>query len=276
MHRAIGLIVLGGASLELLACESFELRMRPDAGGPTQEDGAAGPLPPPVQGIAPAGAVLGELRNMFGGDCQTWAMLDGEGKVSELAFTLPMATVNGIPSTTKVDVIFYIELPDVVKEQTLFKSLDYTYLPAGHVPAGVYDTPHWEWHLSKFTKDERASVDCSDPTMPAADAIPQNWIVFPECLAGTGHHGYDLAAPEYNRERFTKGNYISYYHGFLGGLEPQATRDLLSARADIELNDAPKMQKVGTKGLYPSKAKMRYDAASATYVITYSGWSMVE
>jgi hypothetical protein len=267
------LVVL--ACMPCLACDELTLPVRPgDEGGVT--GGGDGGTGNEGNMLHPPGAIMGEKQTQFGGDVETWAMLDGAGKVSELSFTLPMATVTGIPASTSVDVVWYIKLPDPVLQQTVFRSLDYSYLPAGHVPAGVYDTQHWEWHLSALTKEERDALDCSDKTMPPPEAIPDNWIVFPECIQKIGFHGFDLAAPEYNREKFTKGNYLSYYHGIFSGVEPQITRELLNSRADVPFNPSPRPKKFGKSGLYPTKFKSKFDTNSATYIFTYYDFVQVE
>lgn len=264
----------------LSACDQLTLPKPPDGGAaaPGGGDGGtadSGPLTS-AQGVVPSGALLGGTKNQFGGETQTWAIVDGAGKLTELNFALPMATVNGIPATASSDVIWFLELPQVVKEQTIFRSLDFTYLPAGHAPAGVYDTPHWEWHVSTYTEAERAAVDCSDSTAPNPDSVPANWVAFPACLVGAGQHAYDLTAPEFNKERFTKSRKNFYYRGKFVGLEPSVARDVVIQRADIAFDDSPTMKVVGAKGLYPRKFKGRFDATYATYVFTYSDWIDVE
>lgn len=264
----------------LCACDDLTVPTKIVVGGDTDGGGDAGMMMVHGQGIAPPGALLGELKENFmglGGNIQTWAIAGPDGKITEWSFTLPIATVTGIPDTTTVDLIFFLELPDIVKTQTIFKSLDYSFLPHGHVPAGVYDVPHWEWHVSTFTEAERAAIDCTDPAQPTTDNIPPNWILFPECLAKTGYHAYDLAAPEFNREKFTKGDYLSYYRAArLGGMEPQATRTLWQARADIDFGATPKMAKYGVTGLYPGKLYASYNGSNETYTLTYSDFAPVQ
>ena len=266
-------IALGGFAL-LVACDELALPPQPpgaDGGGNVTPQGDGGGQP--VTGIAPAGAILGESVEKVGGTVETWAVLDSGGKVSEFSWTLPITTITGIPPTTKTDVVFFVKVPDPVVQQTFVKSLDYSFLPAGHVPAGVYDTPHWEWHVSTMTQTERDTIDCKDNTMPGVDNIPANWIVFPECIVKIGYHGFDLAAPEYNRQRFTKGNYISYWKGIFGGIEPQITRELLLTRTDQDFNPPPTMKKLGVAGLYPGKFSSKYNAEKEIYVFTLSQWT---
>jgi hypothetical protein len=284
MASAASILVLVAANV---ACDPLTLPVPPDGGAaaaptststPGASDGGveAAPITTPV-GIVPAGALLGETKSQFGGDCQTWAMVDGAGKITELNFSLPVLTVDNIPPTTTSDIIWFVELPQVVKEQTIFKSLDYTYLPAGHAPAGVYDTPHMEWHLSTYTFAQREAIDCQELKNPTQDNLPQGkWIFFPTCLPKTGQHAYDLAAPEYNGERFVKGTKLFYYKGLFNGIEPSVARQLLLQRAAITFNDSPTIKVMGTKGLYPRKFTSRYDGGFATYVFTYTDWTNVE
>jgi hypothetical protein len=277
-RTAFALILCATTSL---SCENFDLKAKPDAGSGAVAivDGAVSDAPnvqPVASGVIPAGALLGEKKTLFGGDCQTWAIVDSSGKIVEFSWSLPMATINGIPASTVNDVINFVDLPQVVKDQTIFRSIDFSFLPHGHSPPGVYDVPHWEFHVSHFTQAERLAIDCADQTQPTADYIAPNWIVFPGCLLTQGQHAYDLTAPEFNKERFTKGNYATYYHGFVGGIEPQATRDLLvQTRADIDFLPSMVVKKYGITGLYPAKVHVHWIEKDETYVWTASNWSMV-
>ena len=187
----------------------------------------------------------------------------------------PIATIAGLPETAITEQIIFLELPEVVKEQTVLRSLDYTYLPHGHVPRGVYDVPHWEWHLSLYTAEERKSFDCTDRQQALPDAVPDNWIVYPDCLQTMGYHGFDLAAPEYNGQRFQFGHYLGYYHGAMSSIEPQATRERFLQRSDIDFNDVPAMKRYARSGLLPRALRATYNAEYATYVFTYRSFTSV-
>jgi hypothetical protein len=249
------------------ACDDLQIPVK-DMPGASTDGGEGGP--PVMAGIMPAGALPGEAKVEFGGTCQTWAVVGPDNVIKEFSWTLPISTLEGIPDTTSVDVNFFIVLPDAVVQQTLFKSIEYSYFPHGHAPAGVYDVGHWEWHVSNFTADERAGIDCNDMTAPPAEYYPMNWFLFPQCSLRSGFHAFDLAAPEFNREKFTKGHYSSYYHGVFGTLEPQATRDVLAARQSFDFNPSPQGMLFGKTGLFPQKLSATYNGPLSTYVFTYS------
>lgn len=255
----VGLLALaaGGAG-----CDQLALPTQP---APATDAGAAMPL---ANGMIPAGAIVTE--GMFAGEPGffSWVTLDDAGKLKEFGFSIPVPTIERAGS---VQVEGYLPLPQPMLDQTVFKTFSLIYLPHGHVPAGVYDIPHWEWHLYTIDKPSVEAIDCSDQRVPNSDQLPPDHIALPACLVHLGMHAYDLKAPEFTGGRFSKGIYGGYYHADFIAVEPKIATSVLLERQDVILPSYDPVV-LGPKGTYPKSFRLSYSDAGHSMVLTVSDW----
>jgi hypothetical protein len=157
------------------------------------------------------------------GDLFVRSKLDAAGRVQEVAFVFPVRT--GVPLPTDLPVgggealRVSIDTPDVVAQQTIFASLAFYYTPHGFKPLGVYDTPLWDVHSSIRKEVDVQAIDCTDTTLPPVAILPPTWTYSPSsnCVPAMGIHAVDSAAPEYNKERFTVSQMMTFYAGKYNG-----------------------------------------------------------
>lgn len=244
---------------------------------PAAATGDGGNQPAPST-LAPPGAIAGGSADLFGSTLSSWAVLDETtGKLKEVGWSLPLAGVNAIPASTSVDLRWVVPLPPVVSVQTPIVGLTYDYLPAGHAPPGVYDTPHWEWHVHVIPLPDLEAIDCTDPTPPPDALLPKDFTFVPppqNCTAKMGVHAYWVYSPEFLGERFTKTHSLSYYKGKLASLEPKMTRELLNRRETFTL-EVPLVKKLAPGTVWPTKFTARYDATFDAYAVTYTDFTAI-
>ena len=234
-------------------------------------------------GVRGPSRVEGETRSIFGGTVKNWVDLSAEGTVTKFSWLMPLATVSGVPDTTTSDFLQTIGVPDVLTKQTFIQGLDYAFLPKGHSPPGVYDIPHWEWHVFASSQAVFEGIDCSDQTIPAQDDLPPNYIYqpYPFVLVCAPHQGgvhvYDQTSAEFNKQKFTRAFALTVYAGSFASIEPKVTRDVLLARQSFT-SPVPVMKTLRrtTPTLYPSTFSATYDQATDSYTVTLSDFRAVQ
>jgi hypothetical protein len=258
------------------ACDDLTPRVRPGDGG--VQEGNVNNVGIPIDlATANTSIVQGAITDLYGSRVTTWLVLDANKVVTAFRWNLPLASVQSVPLTTSSLVRVWIKTPDAaVLTQTTFQGLAFDYLPVGHAPVGIYDTPHWEFHMIGIPYEDVATVDCSDPKLPPDELLPidpPGWLMIPppdNCVAGMGMHAVNPSFPEFNKQRFTKTILPAYYHGKFASVEPKITRDLLLARKNIEM-DVPYIP-TPRATLFPTKFTAVYDQPTDSYVMGVSGF----
>lgn len=288
----LGLVVLAVPCVAVVAggCEPLAIPAQPDASTSQPTGDAAGaidattandlPLPP----YAPPNAIKGEIKLALNSTFATWATLGADGKVDSVGWNLPLTAVAALDGAA-FDVRTFMTFPAEVRRDTLITSMSYGYLATGHVPQGVYNTPHLDFHIAVQPMEEIMAIDCSDPTLPADELIPPGWGIIPppdNCFGQMGIHCIFFGAPEFNGERFTSSSVLIFYQGNMSlkgkgakvsSFEPKFTATFIKERKsfDIPMPVFPPGA-VGRPGLQPTKVRAEYNAQHDAYVITANGW----
>jgi hypothetical protein len=256
-------------SLSLAACDDLTPIVKVTGNADGGEGGTT--APDSLMPINDPNVIPGGITMAFGGKCQSWANKDPQtGKVVTLSYTIPLITITTIPSTAPEDERILVDIPKEVVEQTTMHSLVYNYYPHGHKPLGVYDTPHWEFHMGAVTHEEFAQVDCSDKTTPVNEIMPDNWIYVPppdNCVIGVGIHALNTQSPEFNKERFTLSEGMVFYHGLFYSVEPKITKTLITARTDYTI-PITHIKKWPPGTTVPERVTLKYNKEFDTYVAT--------
>lgn len=288
MGRRIGILGLVGGALLLpclAACDDLTLPQQDGGTGVTpQPDGGNPPTGGKLPDYAPPNAIAGDVKQELNTTIATWATLGGDGKVNAVGWNLPLAAVSALEGA-KFDARVWMNVPEEVKRDTSITGIGYDYLAIGHVPNGVYNVAHWEFHVVFQDFPEVQAITCSDPTLPAPNLVPQGWGVLPppdNCFSAMGIHAINFAAPEFNAQRFTYTNLLVYYRGDgklkdvgtkLTSFEPKATVQLLKERKTFTIPfPAMPANAVGRPGMIPSTLTAEYNATADAYVITVSGF----
>jgi hypothetical protein len=265
-----GLVLVGVAFSG--GCEPLRVPEAADAGSSASAPGDAAAVPVGEGSpLVPAGALAGEPGTVERVRIDNWGIVDDSGTIVEVSFAMPILAVDSVPSS--VAPLYYGSKthPEVAK-QTGIQGISYSYMPMGHIPAGVYDVPHWEWHVTYMSLEEFEAIDCTDLTAPPDADIPPGWVVETaraSCLEGMGFHCFSLMAPEYNGQRFTHSFSTGYYGGKFIAYEPKVTVEYLRSRQPFSFAP-PDMRFAGKKTvLYPLEFDAQFVAAEDTYVLTF-------
>jgi len=279
MNSKVVLVSALGISL-LAACDDIAYTpAKTDAGtttpvGPTDGSTAQCSTDP----VVPCGAdyAMGDPGADIAGAglVHSWAKLDSSKQATEFSFSIPLGIVNKLSAAT-VDVGYWIKVPDAIASRTVLQAFLLFYSAHGHVPVGVYDTKHFDFHFWLVPEDTAKGIDCNDRTPPPAEMVPDSWLVAPppdNCLAQHGMPAINTQAPEYNGARFVTGLEITFYKATLVSWEPKLTFDTMQQRTPTVSYTFPLMKgdpnKTMPNKLYPGTMKGTYDAKNDAYIFT--------
>jgi hypothetical protein len=159
--------------------------------------------------------------------------------------------------------------------------------PHGHVPPGVFDLPHFDFHFYLVPQADVHAIVRSDPSfttrannLPTGDFVPPNYIVgkppFLDAAAvavpGMGVHWQDLLSPEYQLilgnpaayRPFTKTYVYVSWDGRFTALEPMVTREYLLRKTN-EVVPVRQPALYPEPGWYPGGYRIAYDGAAREY-----------
>jgi hypothetical protein len=186
-------------------------------------------------------------------------------------------------------------LPLPAQNPTPYKLVELNWNPAGHEPAGVYDSAHFDFHFYTISKAERDAILPSDPqyaakanNMPAADLVPQFFALplppgVPPVAAAVprmGVHLSDMRSPELQKLLGNPQGYRPFTATFTYGAwdgnvifaEPMITRAyMMGKKAETdptkrdEIISLPTAQRYSPAGYYPSAYRIMWDAQAKEY-----------
>jgi hypothetical protein len=150
--------------------------------------------------------------------------------------------------------------------------------PAGHVPPGVYDVPHFDFHFYTISDAERMAIVPSDPEFAEKGARYPEAVFLPgpyEPIEGDlvplmGAHWADPASPELNGQDFTQTFIYGTWDGALIFGEPMVTRAFLLSKPSARTPIATPAQ-YRTPGYYPSEYRVYWEPERNEYRVALSG-----
>ena len=150
-----------------------------------------------------------------------------------------------------------------------FVALDWN--PAGHMPPGIYDQPHFDFHFHAITEAERNGIVPADPEfdakgerVPAPELVPAGYTKLPGAVPLMGAHWVDPTSPELNGERFTRTFLYGTWDGKLIFAEPMITKAFLETRPDFRAPIATPA-KYAVPGYYPGEYRVYWKAETKEY-----------
>lgn len=232
-----------------------------------------------------AGTVYGPEVTLGKGTARSYAILDDQGKPTEIGVALSDSSLSGLsddgghshdPSNFTM-----LTLPANLPSMP-FNHISLDWNPVGHEPPGIYDLPHFDFHFYMISPAERDAITPTDSqfvtkgtTLPAAEYIPQGYILPPGStpVPQMGNHLLDPTSPELNGQVFTKTFIYGMYDARIIFVEPMITRAyILSKPNSTESLKLPaKYQK---SGYYPTTYSVKYDTQAREHRIGLGGLTL--
>jgi uncharacterized protein len=234
-------------------------------------DGDAHSVIPHYNVAAPFGA--GMVRTYV-----TFAQRDrhpgDERKPDEVGIEIPVALMNNLPTTPAA---VAIDFP-LKASGTPFQFMMLDWNPDGHPPAGVYDTPHFDFHfyiqgfedVMDIEPGPCSGLNCDDFQRATKSVppqyVPEGYIDVGSVVPYMGNHLVDVTSPEFNGQPFTRTWIYGVYDGAVSFYEPMITRE--SIVNHVNQCTALKLpQAYGEAGYYPTTYCSQFDARRNTYRI---------
>jgi hypothetical protein len=159
-----------------------------------------------------------------------------------------------------------------------FRTFVLNWNPHGHVPQGVYDVPHFDFHFYTITDAARLRIVPGDPAFtqsavqqPPPDQVPGGYTMVPEPpIPQMGNHWIDPASPEFHGDPFKHTFIFGTWAGRIIFYEPMVSLAFLRTRPEwtgpvsmAEHHDA--------EGRYPTAYRVEYNSWAREYRVAIAG-----
>lgn len=225
----------------------------------------------------PKGKTLnGEVRLIGNGAAWAWVENDAKGTPVRMGITFTETALSGLPEELSAGVKdweYQLPLPVQASAQP-FTHVTMNWNPHGHIPPGVYDVPHFDFHFYIIDPMEREKITCKGADQakcfrkPDAKYLPPDYILPPGTeFPRMGAHWIDPTSPEFNKQPFTKTFIYGSYDGQIAFLEPMASKSYLEEKPNVseQIKIPAEYQR---HGHYPAAYSLKYDPARKEYAVS--------
>ena len=167
---------------------------------------------------------------------------------------------------------------------TPFKTITINWESHGHVPAGVYDKAHFDFHFYMMEDSARKQiftgtcpglVNCDQATRAvvplAAKYVHPDFFNTNLVYAAMGNHYADGTSPEFHGLGFSNTFILGSYEGHLTFFEPMITLDYLLGEPN-ECKPVKQPAAFEKAGWYPTQYCVRYSGYRKVYSISLEGF----
>jgi hypothetical protein len=227
--------------------------------------------------------ILGDVVPFGLGTARSWVQVDANGDPASVGVTLTEAALSGLPDRATPGMIWMVEyILAFPSENALlpFNHVGINWNPHGHVPAGIYNVPHFDFHFYTGSPEDRSLITARGSDLercsraPAAGLVPDGYIFAPESEEpGMGGHWIDPESHEFHGESFTSTFIYGTYDGEITFYEPMITTAYLASKPNTR-TPVKVSRGVSRDGYYPDSYSVRYDAARQEYSIALEGLTL--
>lgn len=226
-----------------------------------------------------AGTYDGPPASVGGGQARVFVTLDGEGKPTAIGVRMTEGALTNLPTTHPLDtpgVEYPVALPNVAAI-TGYDHFTVNWNPHGHIPHGVYDVPHFDFHFYLISPTERSKITLQGEDLdraqkqPAPEYMPNGYIL-PKGTAEPrmGAHAIDPRGPEFNNQPFLKTFIYGFYDGRMIFVEPMVTKAFLESKTNVT-SSIRFPQNYQRHGYYPTYYRVGYDPVKKEHIIALEG-----
>lgn len=208
------------------------------------------------------------------GIAQTFVMMSHSGTPESVGIRFSEKYLENLPDTEEK---WTLNLPQQV-EGLLIDHIDFGWNPHGHVPSGIYDVPHFDFHFYTVSKDYVNNIN--DPAkagmLPAHEFWPATYFPSPGFVPMMGKHWLSGLANELQpggefTQTFIYGSYESMFIFY----EPMITLDYFNQKGNEQF-DIFQPTAFQRNGYYPTSYSITYDSIRKEYRVVLENMVQVE
>lgn len=214
----------------------------------------------------------GEAKQIGHGTATSWVEVKKDGTPVSIGVTFDKEALSGLPAE---DTEYTLALPK--SSVTGFQLIGVNWNPHGHIPPGIYDVPHFDFHFFLIGPEQRDEITATGSNLdtvrkpPSAEYVPKDYIFAPGSeFPQEGSHWIDPNSPEFHGQPFTATFIYGTYNGMIDFVEPMVTKKFFET--DPSVKRAVKLPQAYQKtGYYPDKYSVHYDKAVGKYTVAIRG-----
>lgn len=226
-----------------------------------------------------AGTYDGPSRDIGEGRAHAFITLDASGRPTTIGVRMSESALVGLPAEPPRDEDgweYVLSLPEVAAISG-YNHVGIDWNPKGHIPPGVYDKPHFDFHFYMISLEQREKITAKGEDLarahraPTPEFMPEGYILpVGTEVARMGAHAIDPTSPEFNKLPFAKTFIYGFYDGKMIFIEPMMTKDFLETRPNA--TDRIKLPKsYSMHAYYPTTYSVKHNATQREYEISLGG-----
>ena len=215
------------------------------------------------------------------GSARTVVQTDAAGRPTALGVEFTAGALDGLPASphprdSALDWHYYLAFAKKAPA-TGFDHVMLNWHPKGHVPKGIYDLAHFDFHFYLITRNDQLKIhyphpetaDMTGVTLPDKALVPVGYFIPPGTQVDRmGVHAVEKAAPEFSGKKFTSTLIYGYSKGELAFIEPMQTIAYLQTRPNA-MAPVAAPARYSFPGYYPATYSVTYDASRRTYAVMF-------
>jgi hypothetical protein len=223
-----------------------------------------------------AGTYDGPSQVIGGGRAHAFITLDASGRPTAIGARMSEAALVGLPVEPPRNADGWECILSLPKEAAIagYNHIGIDWNPKGHIPPGIYDVPHFDFHFYLISPEQREKITAVGEDLarahraPAPEFMPVGYIL-PDGteVPRMGAHAIDPTAPEFNKLPFTKTFIYGFYDGQMVFLEPMISKAFLETKPNV--TDPIRLPKTYSQhAYYPTHYSVKYNPTQREYVIS--------
>lgn len=239
------------------------------------------PLLVPSLSAAQSDVRYGDPVEVGNGNARTYVAYDANGHAVEVGIALSAEALTGLPALVEDPPeasIFAWDLPFPDQAPAPYRFANVDWNPLGHIPPGIYDVPHFDFHFYLISREERDSILPDDPDfaakaarVPDSTLMPADYISPPDAtVPRMGTHWIDPASHEFHGQPFTQTFIYGTWDGRVTFLEPMVSLAFLESEPDAT-TDVRSPERFEVAGRYPTKYVVHRERDSGEIRIGLTG-----
>lgn len=208
------------------------------------------------------------------GTARVVVTINGMEEPESVSVVLTRDALQGLPQIQGEQMVWEYSLPmPDTGPRTGYDHVMLDWNPAGHIPEGVYNVPHFDVHFYLISNGEREAITFHGEsrelalTAPAPQLVPVGYVVPPDTAVDRmGMHGLDPAGHEFHGQPFSHNFIYGYYKGELVFVEPMVSLVFLESLPEMT-SPVKQPQRYSYPAWYPATYRIGFDADKGEYTI---------